>query len=271
MLAYDFMRTAFAAAGIAGVLAGLVGWFVVVRGQSFAGHALAHIGFAGAAGALWLGAPPLAGLIVAALAGAGWIGALADRAQGRDVAIGLVLSVSLGLGLLFLHLVSGSASGVTALLFGNVLGVSHATLMTLAAMAVVCLLVLGVIARPLLFASLMPDNAAARGVRVGAVGTVFLLVVALATASCAQVTGVLLVFTLMVAPPATALELGLPPRAGAALSAVLAVACAWGGLLLAWITDAPVTFWISVLCAVMFGGGRLLRAVSPSPGSAASK
>jgi len=264
MLAYDFMRTAFATSALVAVLSGLTGWFIVLRGQSFAGHALSHIGFAGAAAALWLSAPPLAGLIVGTLAGAGWIGVLGERGEQRDVAIGIVLSVSLGLGLLFLHLASGSASSVTALLFGNVLGVSHATLLVLAVIAVLALGGLAAIARPLLFASLMPDNALARGVRVGRLGTIFLLIVGLVTAACAQVTGVLLVFTLMIGPAATVLALGLPPLAGAAMAAGIAVFCAWGGLTLAWVSNAPVSFWISALSALIYGLALMVRRIRPA-------
>jgi len=271
MLAYDFMRTAFVASALVAILSGVTGWFVVLRGQSFAGHALSHIGFAGAAAALWLSAPPLAGLIAGTLAGAAWIGLLGERGEQRDVAIGVVLSASLGLGLLFLHLASGSASGVTALLFGNVLGVSHATLLVLAVLAVVCLGALGVVARPLLFASLMPDNAVARGVPVARLGTVFLVIVGLVTAACAQVTGVLLVFTLMICPAATVLALGLPPLAGALTAAAIAVACAWGGLALAWVSNAPVSFWISALSAVVYGLGVAARRLSSVSRTAASR
>src|SRR5277367_4507918 len=123
MLEYEFMRNAYAAAGIVAALAGLIGYFLVLRGQSFAGHALSHVGFTGATGAVLIGASPLLGLVLATLAGGVGMGLLGDRLQGRDVAIGIVLSVALGFGLLFLHFFTAYASQATALLFGNVLGV----------------------------------------------------------------------------------------------------------------------------------------------------
>src|SRR6185369_10178007 len=131
---------AFAAAGIVGILAGIVGYFLVLRGQTFAGHALSHVGFAGATGAVLLGASPLAGLIAFTLLAGLGMGLLGDRLNGRDVAIGVVLSLSLGLGLLFLHFFTAYATQATALLFGNVFGVSLATLAVLAILAAICLL-----------------------------------------------------------------------------------------------------------------------------------
>ncbi len=135
MFAYDFMRTAFAAAGVVAVLSGVVGFFLVLRGQTFAGHALSHVGFTGATGAMLFGLSPLTGMVgFTVLAGFG-MGVLGEKLSGRDVAIGMMLSLSLGLGLLFLHFYTAYASQAAALLFGNVLGVSAAALWTLAALA----------------------------------------------------------------------------------------------------------------------------------------
>src|ERR1700688_1175957 len=145
---YDFMINAFAASGIVAVVAGAVGYFLVLRGQTFAGHALSHVGFAGATGAVLLGLPPLAGLTGFTLAAGLGIGLLGDRLSGRDVAIGMVLSLSLGFGLLFLHFYTTSATQATAVLFGNVLGVGPETLWTLAGLGIVCLGGLAAIARP---------------------------------------------------------------------------------------------------------------------------
>jgi zinc/manganese transport system permease protein len=154
MFAYDFMRTAFAAAAIVAVLSGVVGFFLVLRGQTFAGHALSHVGFTGATGAVLFGLPPLWGLVgFTVLAGFG-MGMLGEKLSARDVAIGMMLSLALGLGLLFLHFYTAYASQAAALLFGNVLGVSDAALWTLASLAVVSLGALAIIARPLLFLSL---------------------------------------------------------------------------------------------------------------------
>ncbi|MDN7354519.1 metal ABC transporter permease [Acetobacter senegalensis] len=256
MLEYDFMRTAFLAAFLVAVVCGPVGWFLVLRGQTFASHALSHVGFAGATGALLLGFSPLTGLSAGALGAGVLMGLAGDRVAGRDVMIGLVLSVAMGAGALFLHFLTHSASAATALLFGDILGISSSMLGWLAALSGGCLLALGIMARPLLFASLQPELAEAKGVHIAVLDVLFLALVAIATAECAQITGVLLVFTLMVAPAATILRLGLPPLVGLLGAAGLAVMEAWGGLMLSWQTDYPTSFWISVLG----GAGFLLAA-----------
>ncbi len=252
MLEYEFMRTAFASATIVGLVAGLVGYFLVLRGQTFAGHALAHVGFAGATGAVLIGASPLAGLVLLTLAAGVGMGLLGERLAHRDVAIGIVLTLSLGLGLLFLHFYTSAATQATALLFGNVLAVDWATVHMLFALGAVSLAVLGVIARPLLFVSLQPELAAAKGVRPRRFSVLFLMIVALATALCAQIVGVLLVFALMVGPAAAAQRLTTNVGAGLIVSACLAVAEAWAGLTLAFYTDWPTSFWIAALSALVF-------------------
>ena len=252
MLAYDFMRNAFAAGGIVAIMSGLVGYFLVLRGQSFAGHALSHVGFTGATGAMLVGVSPLWGLVTATvLAGAG-MGALGERIAGRDVAIGMVLAAALGLGLLFLHFFTAYATQATALLFGNVLGVDWTTVLDLLAIAIVSLAALALISRPLLFATLQPELAEAKGVRLRPLSVLFLCIVALATAGCAQIVGVLLVFTLMVGPAAAAQELTGRLGWGLLLSAGLALAESWGGIALSWITDWPASFWITALSATLY-------------------
>ena len=180
------------------------------------------------------------------------MGLLGDRLTGRDVVIGMVLSLALGLGLLFLHFYTAYASAATSLLFGNVLGVSADSLWTLAALAAVSLTALGVIMRPLLFASLEPELAEAKGVPVRFVSTAFLMIVAIAVAECAQIVGILLVFTLMVGPAAAAQRLTTRLGSGIALAVALALAEAWGGLALAYFTDWPVSFWITALSGLVF-------------------
>jgi zinc/manganese transport system permease protein len=250
MFAYDFMTNAFAAAGIVAVVSGLVGFFLVMRGQTFAGHALSHIGFAGATGAGLIGLAPLWGLVGFTVAGGIAMGLLSERISNRDVAIGVVLSLSLGFGLLFLHYYTAFASQATALLFGNVLAVDRAMIATLAALGVVTLAGLAVIMRPLVFMSLQPELAEARGVPLRFISTAFLAIVALAVSACAQIVGVLLVFTLMVGPPAAAQRLTTGLWAGLFLSAALALAEAWAGIALAFHTDWPVSFCIALLSAV---------------------
>ena len=270
MLDYGFMVNAFLAAAMVAVVAGLVGFFLVLRGQTFAGHALSHVGFTGATGAVLIGVSPLWGLVLMTVAAGIGMGLLGERLQGRDVAIGIVLSLSLGLGLLFLHFFTAYATQATALLFGNVLGVNGRTLWTLMALAVVSLAGLAIIARPLLFASLQPELAEAKGVSLRLMSMLFLAIVALATAQCAQIVGVLLVFTLMVGPAATAQRVTTRLGRGLALSAALALAEAWLGLTLAFYTDWPTSFWITALSAATYLAACLPRR-TVVPGAAATR
>jgi len=259
MLTYDFMIRAFAASGIVAVVAGIVGWFLVLRGQTFAGHALSHVGFAGATGAALVGAPPLAGMIALTLAAGIGMGLLAERISGRDVAIGIVLAVALGFGLLFLSLNKSTSLQATAILFGNVLAVSPAMLVTLAILGTATLAAMGFIARPLLFATLQPELADARGVSPRLVGVIFLGVAALAVAQSVQIVGVLLVFALMVGPPAAAQLITARVVPGLVLSALLAVGQAWIGIVVAWYTDWPTSFAIVIVSALVYFGALASR------------
>jgi zinc/manganese transport system permease protein len=259
MLEYDFMRTAFAASGVAAVLAGTVGFFLVLRGQTFAGHALSHAGFTGATGAVLFGFSPLAGLVgFTFVAGIG-MGLFGEKLAHRDVAIGMMLSLSLGLGLLFLHFYTAAATQAAALLFGNVLGVDQSALLTLFLLAILSLAALALIGRPLVFASLQAELAEARGVPIRFVSAAFLAIVAVAVAECAQIVGILLVFTLMVGPAAAAMNLSRRLPLAVALSAGLALAEAWGGLTLAFYTDWPTSFWITALSGLVFFGAAAAR------------
>ncbi len=250
MFAYEFMNNAFAAAGIAALVSGIVGYFLVMRGQTFAGHALSHIGFAGATGAGLIGLAPLWGLLGFTLAAGIAMGALSERISNRDVAIGVVLALALGFGLLFLHYYTSFATQATALLFGNVLAVDRGMIATLAVLGVITLTALAAIMRPLIFSTLQPELAEAKGVPLRFVSTAFLAIVAVAVSECAQIVGVLLVFTLMVGPPAAAQRLTTGLWSGLALAALLALAEAWLGLTLAFHTDWPVSFCIAVLSAL---------------------
>ena len=270
MLEYGFMVNAFLAAAIVAVVSGLVGFFLVLRGQTFAGHALSHVGFTGATGAVLVGVSPLWGLVLMTVAAGVGMGLLGDRLQNRDVAIGIVLSLSLGLGLLFLHFFTSHATQATALLFGNILGVGGRTLWTLLALGLVSLAGLAIIARPLLFASLQPEQAEAKGVSLRLVSVLFLAIVALTTAQCAQIVGVLLVFTLMVGPAATAQRLTPRLGRGLALAAAIALAEAWLGLTLAYYTDWPTSFWITALSAATYLAACLPRR-TVVPGAAATR
>jgi zinc/manganese transport system permease protein len=252
MFQYQFMNNAFAAAGIAAVVSGIVGFFLVMRGQTFAGHALSHIGFAGATGAGLIGLAPIWGLTGFTLAAGVVMGLLSERISNRDVAIGIVLALALGFGLLFLHYYTAFASQATALLFGNVLAVDRGLIGILALFAAVTFLGLGVIMRPLIFASLQPELAEAKGVPLRFVSTAFLALVALAVSQCAQVVGVLLVFALMVGPPAAAQRLTVGLWSGLLVAALLALAEAWLGLTIAFYSDWPVSFCIASLSALAY-------------------
>lgn len=252
MLEYDFMRNALGAATVVALVAGTVGYFLVLRGQTFAGHALSHVGFTGATAAVLLGVPPLWGLVLMTVGAGIGMGLLGEQLTQRDVAIGLVLAFSLGLGLLFLSFYTSYATQATTLLFGNVLAVDSQTVWILLALGVVTLGVLAVIARPLLFATMQPDLAEAKGVSLRRYSVLFMIVVALTTSESAQIVGVLLVFALMVGPAAAAQRLASSVAGGIALSAGLALVEAWGGIVLAYYTDWPSSFWIVTLSVAVY-------------------
>ncbi|CAI3944744.1 ABC-type Mn2+/Zn2+ transport system [Commensalibacter communis] len=252
MFSLEFMQTAFIASGIVAVICGLIGYFLLIRRETFAGHALSHVGFAGATGASLIGVSPFLGLLIFSLCAGGLIGAIGPKLKDRDIAIGLVLSASMGLGLLFLHFYTRYASQVTGLLFGNVFAVDTQTLYGLIILSIVCCIAMLFFMRPLLFASLQPDLAEAKGLSLRRVSIFFLGLVACVTAACVQVTGVLLTFSLMVGPAAVARQLSKTVWKGIFLSIFLALAETWGGIIIAWITDYPVSFWISLLSFVTY-------------------
>ena len=252
MFQYEFMTNAFAAAGIVAAVSGVVGYFLVMRGQTFAGHALSHIGFAGATGVGLIGLAPLWGLVGFTLAAGIVMGALSDRLSNRDVAIGVVLALALGFGLLFLHYYTSFATQATALLFGNVLAVDHGMIATLGVLGIITLAALAAIMRPLIFATLQPELAEAKGVPMRFISTAFLAIVAIAVSACAQIVGVLLVFTLMVGPAAAAQRVTTGLWSGLIVSAMLALAEAWLGITMAYYTDWPVSFCIALLSALAY-------------------
>ncbi len=258
ILSYDFMVTAFLASGVVAVVAGIVGVFLVGRGQAFAGHALSHVGFAGATAAGLIGISSLWGMIgLTLIAGVG-MGVLGERLSGRDVAIGMVLALSLGFGLLFLHYYTSFATQATALLFGNVLAVSPDTLRTLVLLGVAALAALALVSRPLLFVTLQPELAEARGVSARLIGTLFMAIVAVTVSASVQIVGILLVFTLMVGPAAAAERLVTRLGTGILLAAILAVAEAWLGIAIAFYTDWPTSFCITALSGTVYAGAVLV-------------
>ncbi len=266
LLQFHFMQNAYVAGTLVALLAGIAGYFVVLRGQSFVAHMLSQVGFPGAAAGALLHISPVASLIVfcvAAAAGLGWAGRNLDPGHRfESAAVGTILAFSLGLGLLFFRLYAGSAQGIYGFLFGAILGISDRdVLLTLvvAALSVVALVVIG---RPLIFASVDPDVAEARGVPVGALTLAFLVVLALSVAVTVQIVGTLLIFALLVAPAAAALQLTASPGRALALSVCLAVACTWLGLAFAYFTDLPVGFFITTLAFAAYVISRGRRAVA---------
>jgi zinc/manganese transport system permease protein len=252
LLAYDFMRNAaLAGTGIA-LAAGLAGYFVVLRNQVFTSDALGHVAFTGGLGALVAGVQLLAGVFGGTIAVALGMGSLGGRARGRDVAVGTVFAWVLGCGVLFLSLYARGKSGAggtagISLLFGSILGLQRTQALTAALGGIVISAVLLLIARPLLFLSVDPDVAAARGVPAGALTLGFLALLGATVAEAVQAVGALLIFGLLVMPAATAQRLTARPYLGLALSGVLAVLFVWAGLVLAFYLPYPASFFITTL------------------------
>jgi zinc/manganese transport system permease protein len=257
---YEFMRHALVAGGISAVLCGAVGYFVVLRGLSFATDTLTHVGFAGASGAVVVGLSPVVGLLGLTAAMAAALGALEERLRGRDVVIGMILVLSLGLGLLFLRLYSGYSNETYALLFGAILALSVRDVVIVATGAAVGLVALALLFRPLLFASVDDELAQARGVPVRAVSIGFLLVLAVAVSAANQVVGALLAVALLIAPAATAQRLARRPPATLLLSVGIALAVTWAGLAIAYWQPYPVSFFITSLATLAYLATRLLTA-----------
>ena len=239
MWQYPFMVNAFEAGTIIAIVAGIIGYFVVLRRSAFATHALGHVGFSGAAGAVLLGVNPVYGLLLFTSSGALGMGLLGKRASTRDVEIGTVLAFMLGLGLLFLSLYNGYATEAYSILFGEILGISTAGVAFTFWAAVVTLLVLLVVYRPLLFASLDEDVAEAKGLPMLTLGLVFMVLLAVAISIAVQVVGVLLIFALMVTPAAIAVRVTRRPLTAVLVSVSVAVFSIWAGLFISWYEQYP--------------------------------
>jgi len=250
MLGYQFMQHAYEAGTVVALIAGVTGYFVVLRKSAFTAHAFSEIGFAGAAGAVLINVQPIAGLVLGSTLGGLAIAALGRRASNRDTQIGIVLAFALGLGLLFISLYVGYATLAYSILFGEILGISVGNVQLTLIAGIVILAGMGLIYRPLLFASLDEDVAEAKGMPMLFLGIVFMLLVALAVSFSVQVTGVLLIFSLMVTPAAISQYLSRKPSRAILLSVVIAVLAVWIGLFIAFYTPYPVSFFIT---AIVFG------------------
>jgi zinc/manganese transport system permease protein len=251
MFAYPFMVNALEAGTIVAIVASVAGWFMVLRRQAFAGHTLAVMSFPGASAAALAGVPVAAGYFASSAAAAIAIAVGARGREGRrdpaqeSAVIGTVQVAGLALGFLFLSLYGGILESLESMLFGSFLGITDNQVLGLVGVAAVALLFFAAAGRPLLYASIDPLAASARGVPVRILDPAFLLVLGLAVAATAQITGVLLVFALLVAPAAAAQELTPRVWLGLAVTAAIALGVIWLALTLAFYTDYPVGFYVT--------------------------
>ncbi len=253
LLQYPFIQNALIAGSLVAVIAAVTGYFLIARGLTFAGHALPNIGFAGAAGAVFIGVRPVYGLFAFTILAAAGIGLDGQAARERDIAVGVLMTFALGLGLMFLSLYAGYAQRVYGILFGTILGISRQDVSLTAVAALLITAAMILFYRPLLFSTFDPAVAEARGVPVRFLAVAFLVVVALAVSLAVQLMGALLVFTLLIGPAATATRLVRRPGRAILVAALLGVAYIWIGILLAAETaDLPVSFFIAALAFIVY-------------------
>ncbi len=258
LLGYDFAQNALAAGIVIAIVAGVVSRFVVARNMSFAVHALAELGFTGAAGAILVGVSPVVGLLAGSSITAVFIGALGVRLRERDSVVGVVMAFGLGLGVLFLTLYPRYATEAFAILFGTITGVSRGDVALLLAIGIGTLVALGAIYRPLTFSTVDPEVAEARGVPVHALGVAFLFIMAAAVAEAVQVVGVLLILTLLITPGAAAERLTAMPGRATIYSVAIALACVVGGILLGLGSNVPVSVFVTSISFAIYLGARFL-------------
>jgi zinc/manganese transport system permease protein len=267
LLAYQFMVNALQAAGVVAVTAAVVGWFMVLRGETFAGHTLSMMSFPGPAAAALAGVPLAWGYFMFCGGGALIIAGSTRRRGGRGpgqqaAVVGMVGAGALAVGYLLLSLYGGVLESLESLLFGSILGVTRGQVLTLGIVGACALAFLALAGRPLLFASVDEALASAGRVPVRALSVAFLFALGLTVAATAQITGVLLVFALLLGPAAIARELTPRVGLGLGLSVVLGLAIAWVGLGLSYFTNYPSGFYVTSIAMVLFAGARLVRGLS---------
>ncbi len=258
LLGHDFVQRALLAAALLGLVAGLIGPFIVMRQMSFAVHGSSELSLTGAAFALLAGFEVGAGALIGSALAAALFGVLGQRARERDSVIGVVLAFGLGLAVLFIHLYPGRTATSFALLTGQIVGVGYTGL---AMLALVCLLVIAVLAtcyRPLLFATVDPDVAAARGVPVRALGIVFAALVGVVAAQAVQIVGALLVMSLLITPAAAAARVVASPAAAMVASVLFAEVSAVGGIVLSLAPGVPVSVFVAAISFLIYLLCRLL-------------
>ena len=262
---FHFMVNAFRAGTAVAIAAAAVGWFMVLRRQTFAGHTLGIVAFPGASAAIWLGLSASLGFFAFCIAAALVIAAVPRTSGGASsseeaAVIGTVQAFALAAGFLFVSLYGGFLNGLTSVLFGSFLGITDAQVVTLAVVAVVVVALLAVVRKPLLFSSVDPDVASARGVRSRLLSTMFLVVLGSAVAEASQITGALLVFALLVVPAASAQVLTARPAVSFALATVFGIVITWAGLACAYYSPYPVGFWTTTIAFGTYVVARLLGA-----------
>ena len=261
ILRHDFVQNAFLAGVIVAVISGLVGYFIVLRGQAFTCEALSHVGFTGALGAALIGASSLEGVFLFTLLAAIGIGALGKRLSGRDIEVGMVLSFLLGIGVLFLSLYTKNATEAVGVLFGSILSVTISDVIVTLISGLVTITLMIVLFRPLLFASIEPEVAEARGVPVQRLSILFLILLALSVAVAVKVVGVLLVFALLVVPAAAAEHLTHRPWLAITISILISLISTVAGLVFAFIGHWPVSFYIVSLTSLFYFIALIVHAV----------
>jgi zinc/manganese transport system permease protein len=247
VLYYDFMQHAFIAGTIVAIMSSVIGVFVIARSLSFIAHSFSHIGFSGAAFAVLVGWNPLSGLLLFSITSALAIGGFGVKVFRRDVTISIILSLFLGLGLLFISLSTKQSSSMYALLFGSVVGISMRNVWEILFLLLFVLAALILFYKPLKFDSFDPIGAQAARLPVRLISIGFLLLLAIAVTVAIQIVGSLLVFTLMTAPSAAARHMTHSVVRMVLFSVLFGVAGVWGGLVLSYYTDAPVSFFITAL------------------------
>ncbi len=261
------MLNTWIAATVVAAIAGIIGFFAVLRGSTFAAHAIPNGAFAGAAGASLLGINVIWGLAVFAVGGALGIGALGGEGRGRkarsDVVTALALVVMLGVGALFVSISTQYAEETYSLLFGEVFGVSRGEVLPILGLGAAAAVAIGVAFRPLMLTSALPEVAEARGVSTRRADLYFLIVMALATSMTVPVVGALLMFSLMIGPAAAARAVTARPGTALALSVVIALATVWLSIALSYQTNWPLGFFVGTIGAVFYLVGQAARAVTP--------
>lgn len=258
LIQYQFIQNAFIAGTFVSVIAAIIGYFLLIRGLTFAGHALSEIGFTGAAGALVLGINPLYGLLFFTIISGVGIGVLGKRLRERDLTVGILMMFMLGLGSLFIALYNGYAQRAYSILFGTILGISRSDVIITLVFSLIAIAAVMSIFRPLLFSSFDQEVAEARGLPVKFISIIFLILLAITVSMSVQVVGVILIFTLLVGPAATAIRLVHEPIRAILLSIILAVLYTWLGIFFAFSGTIPVSFYIAAISFMVYLPVRLI-------------